>query len=116
MPELYPSPVPGHSSSPNLPLSHNIPHNPYTSHPIYPASNLMQMVPPTSLTNLQPGSPLNNIQNLSQSGINGYNKDNNDNNVGNSNHQSYGNSMTPTTTSMVTILGPNSGKFQYFAK
>lgn len=110
MPELYPSPVPGHSSSPNLPLSHNISHNPYTSHSIYPTSNLMQMVHPPSLTNLQPGSPHNNIQNLSQNTINGYNKDNNDNNVANSNHQSYSGGMTPTTTSMVTILGPHSGK------
>ncbi|KYB26913.1 paired [Tribolium castaneum] len=87
MTELYPSPVPGHSTSPNLPLTHNIAHNPYPSHSIYPSSNLM---------------PLNNIQNLSQSGIN-Y-KDTNDNNVSavTTQHQGY-----PTNT--VTILGPNSG-------
>nr|XP_015836500.1 PREDICTED: paired isoform X1 [Tribolium castaneum] len=85
MTELYPSPVPGHSTSPNLPLTHNIAHNPYPSHSIYPSSNLM---------------PLNNIQNLSQSGIN-Y-KDTNDNNVSavTTQHQGY-----PTNT--VTILGPN---------
>ncbi|CAH1382328.1 unnamed protein product [Tenebrio molitor] len=108
MTELYPSPVPGHSTSPNLPLTaHNIPHNPYPSHSIYPPSNLMQMAPPTTLSNIQPGSPIGNIQNLSQSGI-GYNKDNNGNNVSDPNtsqHQGY----PSGTTSMVTILGPNSG-------
>ncbi|KAJ3650874.1 hypothetical protein Zmor_016952 [Zophobas morio] len=112
MTELYPSPVPGHSTPPNLPLAHNIAHNPYPSHPIYQSSNIMQipqtMAPPTTLSNIQPSSPLSNIQNLSQSGMTSYNKDNNDNNVSNSNgsqHQGY----ATNTTGMVTILGPNSG-------
>ena len=114
MTELYPSPVPGHSRPPNLQLAHNIAHNPYPSHPIYQSSNIMQipqtMAPPTTLSNIQPSSPLSNIQNLSQSGMTSYNKDNNDNNVSNSNgsqHQGY----ATNTTGMVTILGPNSGNF-----
>jgi hypothetical protein len=115
MTELYPSPVPRHSTSPNLPLTaHNIPHNPYPSHSIYPPSNLMQMAPPTTLSNIQPGSPIGNIQNLSQSGI-GYNKDNNGNNVSDPNtsqHQGY----PSGTTSMVTILGPNSGESTQWSK
>lgn len=89
MTDLYPSP--GHSTSPSM---HNVPHNPYPSHTIYPPSNLMQMAPPTS-------SPLNQL---------GY-KDSNDNTVtGAAHHGAY---AAPTTTnSIVTMLGPNSGKFQ----
>lgn len=133
--ELYPSHGHGHSTSPNLPLtSHNITHNPYASHPIYPSSNISNimslpqtMTPPSSLPSaIQPsGSPISNltsvgssIQSLGQNNLTGYNKDANDNNntVGNSSspgvqHSNvFSTNMPPTPTSMVTILGPTSGK------
>lgn len=131
MTELYPSH--GHSTSPNLPLtSHNITHNPYPSHGIYPSSNIgnimplpQTMTPPTTLTStIQPSpSPITNlssvggsIQNLSQSGMS-Y-KESGENNGGVAASSSpglqhnnvYSSNMPPTPTSMVTILGPTSGK------
>lgn len=88
------------------------------------------MTPPTSLTSgggQSSASPVGtlasvgggSIQNLSQSNIGNY-KDGNENNngVGNSSspgvqHNSvYSSNMPPTPTSMVTILGPTSGKLQ----
>lgn len=130
--DLYPSHGHGHSTSPNLPLtSHNISHNPYPSHSIYPTStmsNIMPlsqtMTPPTSLSSGggQPsGSPVGtlssiggSIQNLSHGNYKVENENNNG--VGNSSspgvqHNSvYSSNMPPTPTSMVTILGPTSGK------
>lgn len=131
--ELYPNHGShGHSTSPNLPIAdvkweHSLPHNPYTAHPIYSTSNLMplsqNMAPTASLTsNVQPStSPITNLssntlQNLpppQQTEMSEY-KDGNDNTVQHSSspaaQQGY-NNMPPTPTSIVTMLGPNSGKF-----
>ncbi|KAJ8953676.1 hypothetical protein NQ314_007284 [Rhamnusium bicolor] len=130
MTELYPSHGShGHSTSPNLPMSevkweHSLPHNPYTAHPIYSTSNLMpisqNMTPTTTLTsNVQPSSsPITNmssntLQSLPQQTEMGDYKDGNDNNVQQNAsspaaQHAYSN-MPPTPTSIVTMLGPNSG-------
>lgn len=126
MTELFPSQS-AHSTSPNIPLSdvkweHPLPHNPYTAHHIYPPSNLLplsqSMATTTSLTtgihsSTSPSLTSNTLQPISsQNEINEY-KDGNDNTVDHTSSpgapHSYIN-MPPTPTSMVTMLGPNSGK------
>lgn len=127
MTELYPPHNHGgHSTPPNLALgTHNIPHNHYPSHPIYPTSNMSGLMPisqsmtsTTMVSNVQASSsPINSlpvsssIQNLSQNTF----KDNNDNVTASSspnlhNTNIYNPNLPPTPNSMVTILGPNSGK------
>lgn len=126
MTDLYPPHNHGHSTSPNISLSaHNASHNPhhhYPGHPIYPSNNMSTLMPITqsmTVNNVQvsTSSPINSlpvsgIQNLSQ---NTY-KDNNDNvtaptSPGLHNTNLYNPNLPPTPNSMVTILGPNSGKF-----
>lgn len=82
------------------------------------------MTPPTTLTSsIQPSaSPIANlssvggsIQNLSQSGMSYKESGENNNGVAASSspgvqHNVYSSNMPPTPTSMVTILGPTSGK------
>ncbi|KAK9745061.1 Paired box domain [Popillia japonica] len=125
MTELYPPHNHGgHSTPPNLALgTHNIPHNHYPSHPIYPTSNMSGLMPisqsmtsTTMVSNVQASSsPINSlpvsssIQNLSQNTF----KDNNDNVTASSspnlhNTNIYNPNLPPTPNSMVTILGPNS--------
>lgn len=103
-----------------------MPHSHYSSHAIYPTSNMSSLMPipqtmPSSsmVSNCQANSsPINSlpvtssIQNLSQ---NTY-KDNNDNVTASSspglhNTNIYNPNLPPTPNSMVTILGPNSGKY-----
>lgn len=127
MPELYPTQA-THSTSPNIPLpdvkwEHPLPHNPYTAHHIYSTSNLLPLTQNISSastltsgaqSSTSPSLTSNTLQPItSQNDMNEY-KDGNDNNVPHTSspgaQQSYGN-MPPTPTSMVTMLGPNSGKF-----
>lgn len=134
MTDLYPNHS-GHSTSPNLPISevkweHSIPHhhNPYSSsHPIYSSSNLMPisqtLTPSISLpSNVQPStSPsmaTNTLQSLPQQTEMGEYKDYKDGSDNNNVHhssspslsQQYAN-MAPNSAGIVTMLGPNSGKF-----
>ncbi|XP_057653727.1 protein gooseberry-like [Diorhabda carinulata] len=123
MTELYPNHG-GHSISPNLPISdvkweHSLPHNPYTSHPIYP-SNIMPisqtLTPSISLSsNVQPSSSpsmtTNTLQSISQTTEIGEYKDGNHNTVHNSSSPSVGQqnytNMVPTS-GIATLIGPNS--------
>lgn len=137
VPDLYPSHTHGHSASPNLPplTSQHMPHHnhPYTSHPIYPTSNIGPIMPiaqnTTNSNNTTTSTLLNlpqnvnnngNLQNLNHQGLNVTYKEENDHHLGESPsplHHSYGGGSgnsgpTPASNNgLVTILGPNSGKF-----
>ncbi|GJQ83411.1 Prd [Trypoxylus dichotomus] len=130
MTELYPPHNHGgHSTSPNLSIAgHNVSHNHYPGHPIYPPGNMSTLMPisqnvtsTTMVSNVQASSsPITSlsvsggIQNLSQN-TSAY-KDSNDNvtvapgsSPGLHNAPSiYNQNLPPTPNSMVTILGPNS--------
>lgn len=120
----------GHSTSPNLPLSdvkweHNLHHNPYASHSIYSASNIMPisqtMTPPNSLpsaaAHTQPSSSPVMSQGLNQSEMGNYKEENGSQQQSSSpagQHSSaYGVNLPPTPASMVTMLGPNSGELEF---
>ncbi|XP_019877655.2 protein gooseberry-like [Aethina tumida] len=122
MPDLYPS---HHSTSPNVPISdvkweHNIANNhPYPTHSLY-QPNLPMPIPQSNIPSTSAlqqhatSSSPNEIHNLSE-----YNKESQESSLQNSqdnhspvSHQTgsgYVPNMPPTPTSIVTMLGPNSG-------
>lgn len=126
--ELYSTHAHDHPSSPGTSLpAQNGPHGHYASHPIYQATNMSTLMPiPQTITTPSLGSnaqinssssvtlPVTSgIQKLSQNSV-GF-KDDNDNVATSSSpvlHAGnvYGQNMPPTPTSMITIIGPNSGK------